>query len=475
MISVKSKNITWFVLATVFIAFIYSLIGRPIHIDDAWLGEYSYWWAQLGYVKSEALRGYFGAENKLFVYHKLFAQQGGLLIRATEFNVYILKALPLAYLCLAFILGFLFFKKWMSTLSLCLLFILVLCFHQIVGLSFTFRPEIPVMFFGMLAAYFLIREEKTEKKFIFISAFFAAIAAANHLNGMVYIGAGVLYLWIQKKWLQGFIYGVIGFFGVCYYFIDVRSLEDLKTLHLQFTNWRDVAGEKVGLLQLPLRVLREQERFFHTPPEIAYSLLLLTSLFVYFNEKIGSFHKETYRLLLYAALVTFCLSILAHGKSTKYIVYAVPFFMAFIVLVCQYARRGKMAILVVGSLYVLTNLIYNFNAFKGAPLFSHEIEYAAKQIPAGANVAAHYPYIFLGIPLGQKVQATVIYEDMERAKVLPPTAEDFFEQAAKFNIDYALIQAEDRAQFHIAYEKVGQYEPIYRGEQDSVWLFRRIR
>ena len=58
------------------ISFLVSLYHRVISIDDAWIGEWAYWFAKLGYVKSDLFRGCQGYGHQLVVYHKLLTLHG---------------------------------------------------------------------------------------------------------------------------------------------------------------------------------------------------------------------------------------------------------------------------------------------------------------------------------------------------------------------------------------------------------------
>ena len=59
--------------------FLYSLWERIPDIDDAWIGEYAYWFAKDGYVHSELMRGINMQETNFVVHHKLFNLNGAIL------------------------------------------------------------------------------------------------------------------------------------------------------------------------------------------------------------------------------------------------------------------------------------------------------------------------------------------------------------------------------------------------------------
>lgn len=441
--------------------FLYSLVGRMIHIDDAWLGEYSYWWSELGYVKSNAMRGFYNAEDKLFIYHKLFAPQGALLIKLFGFNAYVLKSLSLIYLFLCFWISLKIYRNYSSWKTGGLLLVsLMLSFHQMVSLGFIFRPEISLIFYGLLSFYFLDRSFHTTKwTTLIFSALLAGVCAATHLNGTIYIGAGVLLLWMYKRWLHGLIYGIVGSWGVWYYLIDVRSFQELQMLAIQFRNWRDVKDGESGLIALLFRVLSEQKRFMHTPPEIIYTVLLL--VFVFGARKFLA--KTAPRILSYSLILTLLLALVAHGKTTKYIVFAFPFFGILITLAFEslFNENKKMrgAWIALGAFFVV-NWGYNISYFRTRESGRERFAKIAEATPSNANIMGPYTYVFAAIQRHQNFQSSVIYEDALRSGELDPSEKSLFERLNSYGIDYVILGSELREKFNVtgdgnqAYQKV---------------------
>ncbi|HWU43517.1 MAG TPA: glycosyltransferase family 39 protein, partial [Bdellovibrio sp.] len=240
----RSTKIFAIFFLTAVCVFLWSLWKRIIHIDDVWLGEYSYFFNQLGYVKSEAMRGFYGAENKLYVYHKLFTIEGAWVVQWFGFKPYALKSLSLLYLCLSFIPLNLIYKKYSdSRQSTLLLLALYISFFHTMNLGFTFRPEMHLVLWSLLIFLFLDKYiEKSKFEDLALAGFFAGVSIATHLNGNTLALTGVLFLWFFRRWWAGFIFGAIGSWGLFFYFFfDARSIEELKLSYLQLTQWRDVA------------------------------------------------------------------------------------------------------------------------------------------------------------------------------------------------------------------------------------------
>ena len=75
-----------------------SLYHRSMHIDDAWLAEYAWWFSQTGHTKSEMFRGFEHYETQIWVYHKFFIIEGAALIRFFGIDLYILKSMSIFYM-----------------------------------------------------------------------------------------------------------------------------------------------------------------------------------------------------------------------------------------------------------------------------------------------------------------------------------------------------------------------------------------
>ncbi|MDP3446150.1 MAG: hypothetical protein Q8T08_25095, partial [Ignavibacteria bacterium] len=81
--------------------FIVSIPHRKVHIDDAWLGEHSYWLWKDGTTKSKLMTGIAESEKRLVLHHKLFTIQGAALFAVFGFSLQWLKSISFIYLILS--------------------------------------------------------------------------------------------------------------------------------------------------------------------------------------------------------------------------------------------------------------------------------------------------------------------------------------------------------------------------------------
>lgn len=450
--------------------FAWSLWRRPIHIDDVWLAEYSFWLEKLGFVKSEAMRGFFNAENKLYVYHKLLAIEGALAIRWFGFSPYVLKSISLVFLVGSlWALQKMFRKQSLLKSGIFLLFALTFSFFHTVNLSFTFRPEIHLMFWGLVSFICLERylDKPDEKVSLIAGGILSGFGTATHLNGVVFTGATVAFLWIYRRWWAGFIFGTVASWGLFFYFLfDARTVEEIKLSFHQLTHWRDVATGKYGAWDALLRVFTEQGRFLHSPPEIIYTFLILFLLIP--TRKV--LWKEHKRLLLYSGVLLFFVAEVTHGTNTNYLMYTFPFF----ILLATYGfetlvRQGriKYACIIV-AIFLAGSWGYNVDKFSHREENDLEYKKVAKFLPNDAKVLSPAYLMFPG--LGKvRIQSFVVYRDKVEAKELSATPEDLTTAAEKFDIEYIVFDESNLNFFNIKAEVYGRYRLM--AEQPSA-LFK---
>lgn len=452
--------------------FVWSLWHRIIHIDDVWLAEYSFWLERLGYVKSEAMRGFSDADHRLFVYHKLLAIEGAALIRLLGFDPYVLKSLSLVFLGGSLWLINLLFQKYSKAKeSPYLLFALFLSFFHTINLGFTFRPEIHLVFWGLCSFIFLDKylDGESNKRFLLWAGVFSGFGTATHLNGVVFTGASVLFLWVYRKWWAGFVFGAIASWGLFFYFLfDAHTWVDLKHSFEQLTQWRDVATGQYGW-QILIRVFTEQGRFLHSPPEILYSFLLLFVLVP--ARKI--LWQEQKRLVLYSALLFFFVAEVTHGTNTNYLMYSLPFFLLLAVCGVEILiRQGKAAwALSVVTIFLVGSWTFNISAFYKRETMISEYTKVAEVLPKNVQVLAPSYLLFPG--LGKfHIQAFVIYRDMVENGLLKASAGALFEQASKFNIEYIVFDKSNREFFQVVENEYANYRIMESQPSDVLTIFK---
>ncbi|MEN0059443.1 MAG: hypothetical protein AAGB31_11460 [Bdellovibrio sp.] len=463
----KISHLSFFLFLFALLLFVWSLWKRVIHVDDAWLAEYSYFYNIYGYVKSEAMRGFLGAENKLYVYHKILAVEGAWLIHWFGFRPYVLKALSLVYLLPSlWLVHRLYLRHSLEKKNAWLLAALFLSFFHIVNLSFTFRPEMQLLCWGLLS-YLLLESysEQHKRVFLLLSAFLAGWTVAVHLNGLIYVGTGVLWLAWRRRFKDSFLYGVIGSWGLFFYFLfDAHSGAELQASWQQLRQWRDVSTADYGW-SLLIRLLEEQGRFLHSPAEMVYTFYLLL-LLIPARKMLWRQHKG---LVVYTGILTFCLAELSHGKNTNYLLYGFPFFLvlglsSFEELLKKERRTlawTAVGVFLVGS---WTTSLKTF--YKREEMFAEYAQVAAT-LPESARLLGPIYYIFHKTP-HQNLQNFIHLRDQVEAGLFTASPELLFEKAEEFGNSYVILDVSNENFFKVEGEAYGNY--ILAPEQPSPHL-----
>jgi len=197
-----AARVIFLLLAVQLILLVVSLPGQRVHGDEAWLGEQAYFLERDGVCRSELFRGFLGYEQHVLVAHKLFIFLGATEIRLLGWQLWSLRLLSLLAGIVLLITVVRFLRKqnrqdihWLVAL---LFLISTPLFFKFVNL---YRPEVLLATCGFGSYYFLIRFlDRHRILFLLSSAALAGIAVLVHLNGLIYILAGiVVLLWCRQR------------------------------------------------------------------------------------------------------------------------------------------------------------------------------------------------------------------------------------------------------------------------------------
>ena len=455
----NKKYLQLFLSATI-ILFIYSLIHRIPDVDDGWLGELAYFQAKLGYVKSELMRGITMQEFRNICHHKFLSIQGGWLINVFGFSLYTLKSLSLMYLAI-FILAFLLYahQKAVSKENLLLFISLFFGNALIFEFSFIYRPEIPVMALGFLSymcVEFSIDRSKTNYYIIILGGLFAGLAVATHLNGIVFPAAGFLLLLFNKKFKSAFVFGLATLPTMAIYFYDFRSLSDFKFWSYQMNNSPSI--ERLSDMPLVFKLLHnirtEHLRFFHSPIEISFSVLMI----IVFSFSYKSL-KQYRSLIIYVAILIISITLFSVHKTSKYAIIYLPYLMLLVTYAIQfiYDKRNnitlfnktlnrKVAINFCTMLllfYFISNSIFNVMLCREKFSASQNSDLVAKYIPektSNLRIIAPMTFLFNEIDSFKSIQGEMYYTEMQKTDT-SLYQKVFLETTKRFNIDYIILSA----------------------------------
>ena len=193
-----------------------------------------------------------------------------------------------------------------------------------------------------------------------LAGMFAGLAAFTHLNGLIYSFAGMLLLVVKRDYRNFFLFIIpAGVFSMLYLF-DIHSTKEFEALVYQFKtdpNVFDKVPFYIGLLD-------EHMRFFHSPVEVAFSLIFVFSLVINFK----SLRENQPDLLLYLLFLVIGLATLAHGKSSKYLINYMPYMSIIITLGYREIGQQKTGIKLTGGFlmmaFILIHGFYNIQIIR---------------------------------------------------------------------------------------------------------------
>ena len=199
-------------------ALLFTCYYRAEHFDDAWFAEQSYWLVQDGWVRSELFRGQNGWEDRIYVFHKLFIYAGALVMRIAGFSLVASKLLTT--LC-GVIAGCMIWhynrrrgrqQQWLSV-------ILYFGCGTIIRYFNVNRPEIMCMMLGFGSYMSLDRPDGKPPK-AKLAGGLAGLAALTHLNGLIYLFAGAIWLLVRIGWRPVILFILAGGLVLSLYFAD---------------------------------------------------------------------------------------------------------------------------------------------------------------------------------------------------------------------------------------------------------------
>lgn len=447
--------------------FVYSCFGRDIHVDDAWLGAQSMWLAKDGVIKSEALRGWEGADIQIFFTHKIFIVLGALFVKLFGYSAYVLKSVSAFYLIALLISWKFIIQKFSLTRRYALLFSLLLLVNAIVfEYGFIFRPEVALAFYALWVYYFVYRYEQSQKYLYLVWAgLCGAIAIGHHLNGIMIAGAGCLVLLLSKR-IKGFLlFGVICSLGFLAFLVDLRSVADFHQMLAQFSNTQDMRGER-GVAHYLFSLLDEQRRYFHSPIEISLSLLALSTIVPFYK----SLYARYKSLIQFLFGMMFWLALLSHGKTSKYLILFLPFIL-FLVTVALLEVKGRLRnfALVVLLLYGAINLSFDvILALKKDHRFS-VYDQLAGDLPAGTKILAPMDAVFWAWER-YNFQAIEVYEIYQLKGDLEEGSPTHLEWLKKYGTQVILFPQPMLKSFGVGGEVYGPY--VYKAENTKNHIYR---
>jgi 4-amino-4-deoxy-L-arabinose transferase-like glycosyltransferase len=390
----KLKRVAKVIFVPLALLYLFSLFFRRFNGDEGIIGEWAYWLAKTGKAQSLLYFDYFGEKARsLSIYHKFYTLVLSWIIRLFGFRLFLLRMVSL----IAFI-GLLFLvKKYLRSnhyRSIGLIAFIFLINPLVFNFSFVARPELLMSFFTLFVFILLDYYVNTRKWYwAALAGIIAGLSFFTHLNGIAIIVAGGLFLFFYFSWRAVLGYSILSFLFANLYFIDVTGgytgfISDLL-------NSPDMSKSGFSLGDFVMKIIDEQQRFFHNIGLSIYSVLFFVALGLTFKTQI----KKNRPVLIFLSLLVLGLSILTHGKTNKYLLYYIPF-MAMIILSSINILIGlqKRKQLIIIALFVLLSTISTVYGYLNENLFFINIynrnREMASYIPAGSTVLANDGFVY---------------------------------------------------------------------------------
>lgn len=423
--SAESSGKYWLLALAGLALLLVSLYHRSIHTDDAWIGEFVYWANRDGYVHSELFRGLLHSEVYQEVYHKLFVWQSVLPVRWLGWSIYVLKSISLLYLVGVLGLSW-YYLRYLPVANrpraMSLYFALMLTSSFVAEYCFIFRPETMLMFIGFGSWLALRRALLSGAAGPAAAAgVLAGLATLTHLNGLIFIVAGGLMLLWRRRWVGAVVFGLTAVVAAASYGIDMLRHHSWELFVEQMFQHPAMDNGSHGLGGRIIYLLKEHQRFFHSPKEIALTLLLLLAAYVLYRRRPHT--PEFKNLLVYCVLLVLSLDLIVQAKTSKYLLLYMPYMLLLVVIAFDQLPQlpvPRLHLLARGlvGLYIVVNFVYT-----GLIIYENHDQQAENQHLVqrlqpywGGRVIAPVNFIFPGIDNFQIKGATYYFMEADERR-----------------------------------------------------------
>lgn len=471
--------------------FLYSLYHRIPHLDDAWIGEQVYWLNKDGVIKNVLMKNYANNEHHLLAYHKAFVYNGLASVKLFGFSLFTLKSVSLAYLLIFFGIFYYYLvrlKKLINSKQFLFAVVVLLLEPHIFEYAFVFRPEIMLMVTGFISFVFFEQSFKRKRNttlFIFLAAVFSGISLLTHLNGFIFILAGAIILLFNKQIKYLFFFGSINLLFVYFYFNHLESVSELLGWFSMLTSYNsgksDLGFQFSTLLNVVLKFLSEHQRFFHSPKEIALSLLLITSLLLGWK----TIKRRSPLVLPYSLILVIGLALISPTKTSKYLIPIIPFFSIMIIIVMKelftkfnhsniVSRVNRKAITLITVFVVFLTVSFIYDGQLSQKKFTsnkyYEITQQFVKKPLGeTTILAPMTFVFDQVSDYKEIIGLMSFNERSKTE-LNVLSTHFFTIANNERIDYIVINNHYIDKFNLGdlslEENTGSYKLL--GEIDGL-------
>ncbi len=471
-----------YIVSGLLVAFAATLYGRSEHFDDAWMAEQSYWLLRDGRVHSEFFRGLNHAEIYQFITHKLFVYFQAGLMAAFGTGVYVAKSTALIFWAVGLALLLRYFGRSAAEARWLAVLLYVGC-GALMQFGFDGRPETMAMSLG-LASFLLLRRPAAGLGRLGLAGVAAGAAALATLNGLVFVGAGALWLLRRRGWAGAAAFGVAGGLTAALYALDSVLAGRWGLFLYQFGHFPEMQSNLHGWAKLGV-MANYHQIFLHSEGETALIVLALLALAVTYPAARLAAAPRLSPAALYLLLLLGLFWVLTKSASSFYFVLFVPF----IVIVVVEQVLGHLAALPPRRVQLLRALVLLYPV--GAGIRTHYLLAENQTYPRpeteNARLAAHMPRhnvrvvgpldFFFGQADHYRIHSLTYFayrnaSDYHNHLSVP----GFFALAARDSAEY--VVTDHRHRNHVfevpatAPARIGPYQRVYRDQWHSVYARR---
>ncbi|HUI31825.1 MAG TPA: hypothetical protein VLX91_16570 [Candidatus Acidoferrales bacterium] len=330
--ALQNKTRLLILLAIIEIALlILSIPFFKLNGDEAWFAEESYFMSQKGYSASNLFSGFLMEDVRIVVQHKLFIYLGAALFKILYFDLWVFRLIPILALVVLVVFMVKYQQNYLAAggsaglpsarlqlfLSLCIAFAV----HDFVYLAKVGRPDMLVTLLGFISFYLLAAYHRREKYWrAGLAGFFAGLAMLAHLNGIIFVAAGLAVLLLRKKFSASLLFGILAVAAFLPYLLDIYLHYDI--FKVQINSPLVITKTEFTLLKPLINMSREHQRLFRKPQIIIPSALFFFQLITNWRKL---FDNGMRGLTVYTLLLMFFLGLFVEDKTMKYSTYLIPF------------------------------------------------------------------------------------------------------------------------------------------------------
>lgn len=443
---------------------------RTEHFDDAWFAEQSYWYLKDGKVRSELFRGFLHWDERIYIFHKLFIYTGAFLMGVVGFSVAGSKLIGILFGVIGAGLIWKYAERGFREQQWLALLLYLGC-GSLIKYFCVNRPEIMCMTLGF-ASYLCLDCPNGRAPYVVWAGVLAGLAALTHLNGLIYLAAGTLWLLIRTDWRKTFAFASVGGLVLSLYLVEALLDQQIDRMVWQFVE--DPAMQYTRTLSDKLKVMvNYHQLFFHSHHEAALTaLVLLTILF-------GRKHVSmTQPIVLYLTLLVTLFWLLTKSTFAFYILLFVPWFVilvatyapAFIVTrVQQRIARGIVVVYLVIGLLTIGEVLYENYTVPYQQTYNEQL---TRFMPEKNSKVIAPLSFFFGQMENYQIRSLSYYCSLRDRP--PLTLPEFFEMAKQEGVKYIISDNPLNSSYYIPLDtpkRMGAYTQVFKDERTVVYQY----